>query len=203
MIYLSKTKLTKKEERFNVTRMNPKEMYQFFSPESGRVLGIVNKRVKKSYQCIEVKFSYDIKDPLTSLCKRMQDDKLDFHVYYITNLSTVIREYLALKCIEFSLFVDAILNPYKYKEILSKRMVMRKIKNKKYNKSQNKALKSVASMTEGGLNLIQGPPGTGKTHTIHGILNMLFETNVEPGFKVLICTPSNAACDEIVSRLGK
>jgi len=47
--------------------------------------------------------------------------------------------------------------------------------------------------------LIQGPPGTGKTHTIKGIISMLF--SCVKSRKILVCAPSNAAIDEIVTRL--
>ena len=40
--------------------------------------------------------------------------------------------------------------------------------------------------------------GTGKTHTIHGIVSMICETKK----RILVCTPSNSAIDEIVLRLG-
>jgi superfamily I DNA and/or RNA helicase len=42
-------------------------------------------------------------------------------------------------------------------------------------------------------------PGTGKTHTITGIVSMLLTSGVK---KLLICAPSNAAVDEIISRLS-
>lgn len=48
--------------------------------------------------------------------------------------------------------------------------------------------------------LIQGPPGTGKTHTIKGIISMLSLT-LKSEKKILVCAPSNAAIDEIVTRL--
>ena len=54
-------------------------------------------------------------------------------------------------------------------------------------------------MNETDIQLIQGPPGTGKTHTINGILSMLYFSNK----KVLVCAPSNTAVDEIVIRLDK
>ena len=48
--------------------------------------------------------------------------------------------------------------------------------------------------------LIQGPPGTGKTHTIKGIISML-NCCTSRNKKVLVCAPSNAAIDEIVTRI--
>lgn len=48
--------------------------------------------------------------------------------------------------------------------------------------------------------LIQGPPGTGKTHTIKGIISML-NVCIRNNKKILVCAPSNAAIDEIVTRI--
>lgn len=42
--------------------------------------------------------------------------------------------------------------------------------------------------------------GTGKTHTIKGIISML-NYAVKNNRKILVCAPSNAAIDEIVTRL--
>ena len=42
--------------------------------------------------------------------------------------------------------------------------------------------------------------GTGKTHTIKGIISMLSLT-MKSDKKILVCAPSNAAIDEIVTRL--
>lgn len=50
-----------------------------------------------------------------------------------------------------------------------------------------------------GFQLVQGPPGTGKTSTIVGMVSTLVIE--EPGVKVLVCAPSNAALDEIAARL--
>lgn len=66
-----------------------------------------------------------------------------------------------------------------------------------FNSTQRFALKTIASMAQKDIQLIQGPPGTGKTHTISGLLSMLYNSNK----RVLVCTPSNTAVDEIVNRL--
>jgi senataxin len=55
-------------------------------------------------------------------------------------------------------------------------------------------------MPENDILLIQGPPGTGKTHTITGIISMLMSSGAK---KILICAPSNAAIDEIVTRVSQ
>jgi hypothetical protein len=94
-----------------------------------------------------------------------------------------------------------------------------------YNASQVKAIHaSVAPMTNPALShvadllpfsLIQGPPGTGKTHTIVGlILRWLAEHSqlIDPGKphlgrrcvqRILVCTASNIAVDEVALRLQR
>lgn len=73
-------------------------------------------------------------------------------------------------------------------------------RNKKhFNASQLVVLDRVVEMPEDDVALIQGPPGTGKTHTITGIISMLLGAGIK---KILVCAPSNAAIDEIVSRVS-
>jgi len=49
------------------------------------------------------------------------------------------------------------------------------------------------------ITLIQGPPGTGKTHTLMCLLSLILQKS-DIARPVLVCTPSNAAIDEIVTR---
>lgn len=73
-------------------------------------------------------------------------------------------------------------------------------RNKKlFNPSQLIVLDKVIEMPESDILLIQGPPGTGKTHTITGIISMLLSCETK---KIMVCAPSNAAIDEIISRLA-
>lgn len=69
-----------------------------------------------------------------------------------------------------------------------------------FNSSQQNLLKEVTAETASRIQLFQGPPGTGKTHTILGIVSMLICSGAQK--KILICTPSNKAIDEIVMRLS-
>ena len=56
-----------------------------------------------------------------------------------------------------------------------------------------------------GLTLIRGPPGTGKTRTIVGLLLALCDAQAQRpagrAVRILVCTPSNTATDEIALRL--
>ncbi|XP_053991776.1 uncharacterized protein LOC128883443 [Hylaeus volcanicus] len=74
----------------------------------------------------------------------------------------------------------------------------------KLNDSQASALHHAFTIDHG-VALLQGPPGTGKTHTIWALLALLhfYQTN-EGGHlkkKILVCAPSNAAIDEVASRV--
>lgn len=73
-------------------------------------------------------------------------------------------------------------------------------RNKKlFNPSQLIVLDKVTEMPEHDIMLIQGPPGTGKTHTITGIISMLLSCDIK---RIMVCAPSNAAIDEIITRIG-
>ncbi|KAG6558036.1 hypothetical protein Mapa_000216 [Marchantia paleacea] len=67
-----------------------------------------------------------------------------------------------------------------------------------FNNRQLLTMTALLQMKQGAL-LVQGPPGTGKTSTIVGMISAVCLE--EPGAKVLVCAASNAAVDEIVSRL--
>jgi superfamily I DNA and/or RNA helicase len=64
------------------------------------------------------------------------------------------------------------------------------------NKSQVKAFRHVLSHT---LTYIWGPPGTGKTHTLGAIVSAAFEA----GQRVLVCSNTNRAVDEVLHRICK
>jgi len=70
------------------------------------------------------------------------------------------------------------------------------------NPSQAAILKKIRNRK---ISLVQGPPGTGKTTTIISIIiRALIEAYVmENSIKILVCAPSNYACDEIMKRLEK
>ena len=71
------------------------------------------------------------------------------------------------------------------------------------NPSQADILKKIRNRK---FSLVQGPPGTGKTTiiiaiTVRAILESFYNNN--SSFKVLVCAPSNYACDEIARRLER
>lgn len=67
------------------------------------------------------------------------------------------------------------------------------------NPSQQICVQAAISRT---YSLIQGPPGTGKTQTLAAIVYHLLE-NLHPDHKILVCSTSNAAVDNIVKRIAQ
>ena len=65
---------------------------------------------------------------------------------------------------------------------------------------------SIIYHNEPKLYFIQGPPGTGKSTTIIGILNAIFARSKamsnKQTIKILICSPSNTGCDELVRKIS-
>lgn len=137
-------------------------------------------------------------------------------VVKLLSLTTLLREYTALTLLPKFLLSKEILSPspqIKFK--LDKAAVDRVIRTFKVNQPQGEAIVTATQKTSGFI-LIQGPPGTGKTKTILGLVGSLLTTASNPirlpgakaaptiGSKktrLMVCAPSNAACDEIVRRL--
>ncbi|UKJ89128.1 hypothetical protein MACJ_002374 [Theileria orientalis] len=65
----------------------------------------------------------------------------------------------------------------------------------------NKQIESIVNGTLEGLTVIMGPPGTGKTDVVSQIISILFN-NFEHE-KIVICTHSNFALDDIFTKLVK
>jgi len=76
------------------------------------------------------------------------------------------------------------------------------INDYKLNESQACALCKVKGRA---ISLIHGPPGTGKTSVLVAIIDRELQYNILTGneSKILVCAPSNYACDEIIRRLKK
>ncbi|XWX02251.1 hypothetical protein V2A60_010286 [Cordyceps javanica] len=146
------------------------------------------------------------------------------HGIKITNMTTIEREYAALESLQYYDLMDEILKAepspiLKYGD--------EKIANYQSNWQLNRgqALSVLGAQENDGFTLIQGPPGTGKTKTIIAMVGALLSEQlaqapakgtpvgvpVRPGAtaqpagqrpkKLLVCAPSNAAVDELVTRL--
>ncbi|KAI9331436.1 AAA domain-containing protein [Zopfochytrium polystomum] len=133
------------------------------------------------------------------------------------SLTTSLREYTALTLLPKFLLSREILSPTTQPKFRPDRSAVdRVMRTYKVNQPQGEAIVA-ASQRQNGFVLIQGPPGTGKTKTILGLVGALLTTTSNaikiPGAKpaaatgnmkktrLMICAPSNAACDEIVRRL--
>ncbi|KAM3503525.1 hypothetical protein MY11210_008680 [Beauveria gryllotalpidicola] len=142
----------------------------------------------------------------------------------ITNMTTIEREYAALESLQYYDLMDEILKAepspiLKYGD--------EKIANYQSNWQLNRgqALSVLGAQENDGFTLIQGPPGTGKTKTIVAMVGALLSEQlaqapakgtpvgvpIRPGStnqpsgqrpkKLLVCAPSNAAVDELVTRM--
>ena len=132
-----------------------------------------------------------------------------FNIKYLNNINSSLREFKALLYLELSYFKD-ILNPKKL--LLKNKNNINNNKNDSkslfflnnlkstniYNSSQIEVLIKANQMQKNEVLLIQGPPGTGKTHTILGLTSLFM---LDKKIKILICTQSNTAIDEICIRL--
>lgn len=131
-------------------------------------------------------------------------------VWKLDKVITHIREFLAIKNIEFDFMAEFLYQP---KSSLKKFEVkhdyesfhrfFNSIKDM-YNHSQFSSIQNICLMKQG-IKLLQGPPGTGKTHTLIGVVSGIYHyiktesTNCRK--HILICAPSNYAVDEIILRI--
>lgn len=148
------------------------------------------------------------------------------HFLKLLSLSTLHREYAALMALDYYDYRDTILRPRLSKPVdVDESKIDETVA--KYNVNRPQAIAICSALDTQGFVLIQGyehsvrgilltpirPPGTGKTSTICGLISAFLSTravNIVPGKshsdvgaapKVLLCAPSNAAIDEIATRL--
>ena len=146
------------------------------------------------------------------------------HANKITTLTPVEREYGALQGLEYYDLCDEIVKAYPSSLLkYSEQIVSQVSRTYDLNPAQARAVQS--TVDNDAFTLIQGPPGSGKTKTIVAIVGALLteslknndavhipipstmtKTARKPGStpvpkKLLVCAPSNAAVDELVTRL--
>lgn len=150
------------------------------------------------------------------------NSKIQIRGVKITSMTTIEREYAALKSLQYYDLCDEILSakPSPILSYYSDTKFKQIQENYKLNLGQAKAI--WAAHENDGFTLVQGPPGTGKTKTIVAMVGALLSNklvttgttisqprnsdsktaNAAPiQKKLLICAPSNAAVDELVTRL--
>ncbi|SOV06578.1 uncharacterized protein UDID_01761 [Ustilago sp. UG-2017a] len=137
-----------------------------------------------------------------------------WQVKKLFSLTTLDREYGALMVApHLDLFSDVIKGRVAPKATLAAEEVRKAMQEYQVNEPQARAI--LGSLATKGFSLIQGPPGTGKTKTICALIGAFVSrqkgpsTSVQAGQaqgkvdatkKILLCTPSNAAIDEVAKR---
>jgi senataxin len=132
------------------------------------------------------------------------------YVRKFTKITSQVREYLAVKTLEFHVMAEMLYNPERSQKEFEIRHTVdvfgkffKTIENR-FNQSQLKSIRNICLMKQG-IKLLQGPPGTGKTHTLIGIVSGIYhyiKNHKDNSRKhILICAPSNYAVDEIILRL--
>ncbi|KAG6334081.1 hypothetical protein ID866_5013 [Astraeus odoratus] len=140
-----------------------------------------------------------------------------WNVKKVMSLSTLHREYGALVGLPYYDAFSTVMQPrLSGHPHLDHREVEETMANFRVNEPQARAI--LSSLRAEGFALIQGPPGTGKTSTICGLVEAFLMKRALPATtihvgrsssqpdkgpvqKILVCAPSNAAIDEVASRL--
>ncbi|ODM99051.1 putative helicase senataxin [Orchesella cincta] len=137
---------------------------------------------------------------------------------YITQISYImpkIREFRGLNCLQSSKLFNHIVSPPKinnpwtssYPPMSSHQMIRICHQLNSEQQSMVNYITSRVFSNDPELMLMHGPPGTGKTTTIVALVLQLihsYRMKYKTGTpRILICTPSNAAIDEIMRRLIK
>ncbi|KAF8443044.1 SEN1 N terminal-domain-containing protein [Boletus edulis BED1] len=135
----------------------------------------------------------------------------------VFSLATLHREYGALVALPFYDAFQSIMQPrISAMPHLDNHDIDQAMSTYRVNEPQARAI--LGSLRAEGFKLIQGPPGTGKTSTICGLVEAFLSrrpratTSIHAGRnstqadkgpvqKILLCAPSNAAIDEVASRL--
>lgn len=135
----------------------------------------------------------------------------------VISLSTLHREYATLMGLPYYDLFPTVMQPrLSGHPHLDHHEVQETMTNYRVNEPQARAI--LSSLQTEGFALIQGPPGTGKTSTICGLVEAFLlkrrlpstsihvgrsstQADKGPVQKVLLCAPSNAAIDEVASRL--
>ena len=216
-----KKKILKDNDIIAIYSENEKMNFDDISISNTKKLNYFLGIVKREYDSYELKILIHSKDiekynlNNNDYNLKMKKEQI-FNIKYLNNINSSLREFKALLYLELSNFKD-ILNPKKLllknninidnnnnnninKNIDTKTNIfLNNIKSSDiYNSSQIEVLIKANQMKNNEVFLIQGPPGTGKTHTILGLISLFM---LNKYIKLLICTQSNTAIDEICSRL--
>ncbi|ORX59291.1 P-loop containing nucleoside triphosphate hydrolase protein [Piromyces finnis] len=160
-------------------------------------------------KCAQLKNESNIKKLKYEIYRTRNSHWICIHVM---SFGSVCKEYKALMTPKSSFIsnlittgnFDNINNRMLYRENDSQvNEITRKIINDfNLNQSQSLILEKVWNRK---FSMIQGPPGTGKTTIIKALIKRHLKVDKEKSriTKILVCAPSNFACDEIYDRLEK
>lgn len=158
----------------------------FLKQEESRV----NQKLKETDGFLWI----EIKEKISGVIKELKgifDTKLNFMVEQILRPGKAAESYKLLK------------NDKEIEELLpcsEEIFFVEGEKKLEFNKTQEKIIKKVI-YSKRHIELVHGPPGTGKTQTLVGsLINLLY---LNKNDKILVCTSSNRALDEIIVRLDK
>ncbi|OWF55838.1 helicase senataxin [Mizuhopecten yessoensis] len=125
----------------------------------------------------------------------------------VVSLVSIVRQYNALVELRRNVLWRHILEPGRADVFAEIQPVTETLRTqlRGYNPSQQRAICTAAKVAMQPVNLprvclLQGPPGTGKSHTIVGIVDKIIRDTQGKG-RICLCTPSNAAVDEVIRRL--
>ena len=132
------------------------------------------------------------------------------YVMFYDKISTFIREFLAIRHVQFDDLAEFIYNPsmmLRFKNYVLHPELFEgffQVLEARFNKTQLNSIKELC-LRDRGIIMLQGPPGTGKTSTLLGVLSGQYhyiKSQKQLGLKkILVCTPSNTAIDHIVKRI--
>uniref|UniRef100_A0AAV1V387 Helicase ATP-binding domain-containing protein n=1 Tax=Peronospora matthiolae TaxID=2874970 RepID=A0AAV1V387_9STRA len=152
----------------------------------------------------------------------------NIHLFKLNNLITSVREFRALcECSRYGLLPLLLSGKHKQENMQLDSLGLKYVQwlSRTFNDSQREAI--TAAATSEGFTLIKGPPGTGKTTTLKGLLNSLHLREYNRYYNavldvarrpdnqtakawarvgnekphILVTAPSNAAVDNIVSKV--
>ena len=169
LLLFSKQKITGIYDLFDLSSNEKAErFFDILCPKEGKFLSIVDRKRKNNETGISMKTDFILKSDLMKIIHPSRKVKPIFYCYYLTSLSTILREFKALNAIEYSPYIKTILDParwlkeqitlnnpissdYSYwQEFLS-------LNESKFNESQVMALRQVCELKRQEILLIQGP----------------------------------------------
>ena len=193
LLLFSKQKITGIYDLFDLSSNEKAErFFDILRPKEGKFLSIVDRKRKNNETGISMKTGFTLKNDLMMIIQQLRKVEPIFYCYYLTSLSTILREFKALNAIEYSPYIKAILDPARW---LNKQITLNNSissdysywqeflnsNESKFNESQVMALRQVCELKRQEMLLIQGPVSSYlfslKILHHHNLSNSNFETS--------------------------